>query len=80
MPAMERLQIGPVRLEVERIPSPTGGALAPVVFLHEGLGSVAMWRDWPQRVCEATGREGVVDSRALLRTDHSVEVFAFTFG
>ncbi|HEX8908425.1 MAG TPA: alpha/beta hydrolase, partial [Anaeromyxobacteraceae bacterium] len=36
---------------------------APLVFLHEGLGSVAMWRDWPDRLCAATGRAGVVYSR-----------------
>ncbi len=35
----------------------------PVVFLHEGLGSVAMWRDWPHQVCQAAGREGWVYSR-----------------
>jgi pimeloyl-ACP methyl ester carboxylesterase len=33
------------------------------VFLHEGLGSVAMWRDWPARLCAATGRAGWVYSR-----------------
>jgi pimeloyl-ACP methyl ester carboxylesterase len=36
---------------------------APIVFLHEGLGSVAMWRGFPARVCAATGRAGVVVSR-----------------
>ena len=37
---------------------------APVlVFLHEGLGSVEMWRDFPERVCRATGLAGVVYSR-----------------
>jgi len=36
---------------------------APIVFLHEGLGSTAMWRDWPQSVCQATGRAGWVYSR-----------------
>jgi pimeloyl-ACP methyl ester carboxylesterase len=34
-----------------------------VVFLHEGLGSLAMWRDWPQRLCEAGGYRGLVYSR-----------------
>jgi pimeloyl-ACP methyl ester carboxylesterase len=34
-----------------------------MVFLHEGLGSVSMWRDFPQRVCEATGLRGLVYSR-----------------
>jgi pimeloyl-ACP methyl ester carboxylesterase len=36
---------------------------SPLVFLHEGLGSVAMWRDWPAQVCAATGRRGFVYSR-----------------
>lgn len=37
---------------------------APVlVFLHEGLGSVAMWRDFPARLCETVGARGLVYSR-----------------
>lgn len=34
-----------------------------VVFLHEGLGSVAMWKDWPLQLCEAAGCRGLVFSR-----------------
>jgi hypothetical protein len=33
-----------------------------IVFLHEGLGSVAMWRDFPARLA-ATGARGLVYSR-----------------
>jgi pimeloyl-ACP methyl ester carboxylesterase len=33
------------------------------VFLHEGLGSVAMWRDYPQQLCNALGVRGLVYSR-----------------
>lgn len=41
-----------------------GRAGAPlVVFLHEGLGSVAMWKDFPQRLCAAGGLRGLVFSR-----------------
>ena len=37
---------------------------APVmVFLHEGLGSVSMWRDYPQQLCDAAGMRGLVFSR-----------------
>jgi pimeloyl-ACP methyl ester carboxylesterase len=40
-------------------------ASAPlVVFLHEGLGSLAMWKDYPQRLCDAGGYCGLVFSRA----------------
>ncbi len=35
----------------------------PLIFLHEGLGSVAMWRDFPARVAAATGCRTVVYSR-----------------
>jgi len=34
-----------------------------LVFLHEGLGSVAMWRDFPARVAQATGCRSLVYSR-----------------
>lgn len=34
-----------------------------VVFLHEGLGSVALWRGFPHEACVALGRRGLVYSR-----------------
>ena len=34
-----------------------------VVFLHEGLGSLAMWKDFPQRLCADGGFRGLVFSR-----------------
>lgn len=37
---------------------------APIaVFLHEGLGSVAMWKEWPQTLCDALGFRGLLYSR-----------------
>ena len=35
-----------------------------LVFLHEGLGSVAMWKDFPARVAAATGYGALIYSRA----------------
>ncbi|MFG5409570.1 alpha/beta hydrolase [Piscinibacter sakaiensis] len=53
---------GPLLIELRRIEA--GGPAAPLcLFLHEGLGSVAMWKDFPQRLCEAAGLEGLVYSR-----------------
>ena len=50
-----------VALEVQHI---TGPADRPtLVFLHEGLGSVALWRDWPARLCERLAYPGLVYSR-----------------
>lgn len=34
-----------------------------LIFLHEGLGSVSMWRDFPARVAAATGCRTIVYSR-----------------
>jgi pimeloyl-ACP methyl ester carboxylesterase len=50
------------RLEYRRIAS-SRPARPTLVFLHEGLGSAAMWRDFPDRVAEATGCGALVYSR-----------------
>jgi len=47
------------KLEIQRI----AGSARTLVFLHEGLGSVAMWRDFPLKVAQATGCAAVVYSR-----------------
>jgi pimeloyl-ACP methyl ester carboxylesterase len=49
------------RLEIARIA--TGSQQAPIVLLHEGLGSLAAWRDFPEQLAEETGRDVVVYSR-----------------
>ncbi len=48
-------------LEYRRIDGPRAAPL--LVFLHEGLGSVAMWKDFPDRLCAAGGYRGLVYSR-----------------
>ena len=56
-----------LELEVLHIPrAQASNTLSPkpsCVFLHEGLGSVALWKDWPQKVCESLDCEGWVYSR-----------------
>jgi pimeloyl-ACP methyl ester carboxylesterase len=39
------------------------GAAPVVVFLHEGLGSLSMWKDFPREFCAAHGFTGFVFSR-----------------
>jgi pimeloyl-ACP methyl ester carboxylesterase len=51
-----------VRIEYQWIASERTGAPL-VVFLHEGLGSVAMWKEFPERLCAAGGFRGLVFSR-----------------
>jgi pimeloyl-ACP methyl ester carboxylesterase len=59
----EKLSVLGMNLEILRIPASTHSDASPIIFLHEGLGSVAMWRDFPQQLCQATGRAGLVYSR-----------------
>jgi len=51
-----------VRIEHEWIGTDRAGRPL-LVFLHEGLGSRSMWRDFPQRLCDAGGFRGLVYSR-----------------
>jgi len=50
------------RLEYERIEVAPARRPA-LVFLHEGIGSIAMWRDFPGRVAHAAGCNALVYSR-----------------
>jgi pimeloyl-ACP methyl ester carboxylesterase len=34
-----------------------------IIFLHEGLGSLSTWQDFPQRLCQAAACRGLVYSR-----------------
>ncbi|MGE0013563.1 MAG: alpha/beta fold hydrolase [Azoarcus sp.] len=61
---MKTVSILGKHLEFVRLPSAHPRENAPaMVFLHEGLGSVSMWRDFPQKVADASGCEAIVYSR-----------------
>jgi pimeloyl-ACP methyl ester carboxylesterase len=51
-----------VRLEVLDLPGDAGSG--PLVLLHEGLGSVGRWRDFPEALHRQTGRRLIAFSRA----------------
>jgi pimeloyl-ACP methyl ester carboxylesterase len=52
----------PVRIEHDWI-APERQDAPLLVFLHEGLGSLAMWKDFPRALCNAAGVRGLVYSR-----------------
>ena len=53
------LIVDDVRLETQTRP----GSGLPILLLHEGLGSVAMWRDFPERLAAVTGHPTLAWSR-----------------
>ncbi len=52
---------GGQKIYYQRIEGEPG--LPTLVFLHEGLGCVAMWGDFPRRLCGKTGCPGLVYDR-----------------
>ena len=58
---MPFIDIGDHTLEYERIPGARNRAT--VVMLHEGLGSVSMWRDFPKLLAAHTAHTVLVYSR-----------------
>jgi pimeloyl-ACP methyl ester carboxylesterase len=57
------IEVGDSRLEYRMI-GPHPDTAPTIVFLHEGLGSVGLWGDFPDRVAQATGLGVFVYSRA----------------
>ncbi len=66
------------RLETRWIP---GDATAPtLVLLHEGLGSISLWRDFPDRLAAATGAPVLLFSRlGYGRSDPAPEPFGMDY-
>lgn len=60
--AFEHVTVAGHRLEYYWTRPPVAGETA-LVFLHEGLGSAGLWRDFPAAVSSATGCPALVYSR-----------------
>jgi len=64
-------------LEYRRIAAAADGPT--LVFLHEGLGSISQWRDFPERIVEETGLPAMVYARyghgqsEVLQQSHGVD-------
>lgn len=61
-PEMQHLTAAGHRLEYYWT-APHDGDAPALVFLHEGLGSAGLWRDFPARLTEETGLPALVYSR-----------------
>ena len=63
LPDQGFLDLAPMRLEYRMI-GPRPDAAPTIVMLHEGLGSVAIWGAFPEKLAAATGAGVFVYSRA----------------
>lgn len=58
---MSHIEVNGRRLETRVIP---GAAELPwLVFLHEGLGSLSLWRDFPEKLARRSGMRALIYSR-----------------
>ncbi len=64
-PGDEAIDLGDRILRARRLVPVRSDGLerTTLVFLHEGLGCVEMWRDFPQSLCDATRCHGIVYDR-----------------
>lgn len=63
MKPLEQISVAGLRLEYRDIPAARLD-MPPILLLHEGLGCVAMWRNFPDALAAATGCRTIVWSRA----------------
>ena len=57
------IEAGGHRLRAQWVAGPAEAGAPVLVFLHEGLGSIAQWRGFPADLCRATGLPGLVYER-----------------
>ncbi|HNB22176.1 MAG TPA: alpha/beta hydrolase [Candidatus Melainabacteria bacterium] len=55
------VEIGGVSLKVRRLE--VDSARATIVFLHDSLGCIPVWRDFPEKLCAATRCNGIIYDR-----------------
>jgi pimeloyl-ACP methyl ester carboxylesterase len=60
---VDRLDVLGCRIESRWWKSPSQTSDAPIVLLHEGLGSVGLWRDFPSLLASRTNRDVFAYSR-----------------
>ncbi len=63
MNPLAKVAVGPSAPALELLDLPGAADRPPLVLLHEGLGSVGLWRGFPGELGEATGRRVIAFSR-----------------
>ena len=59
-------------IEIKKISS-KNNILEPIIFLHEGLGSISLWKDWPLRVSTFLKRDVYIYSRIGMGNSTSIK-------
>lgn len=77
---MAFIEVQGKRLEYERLlPNQSHVKESVIVLLHEGLGSISLWRDFPQKLADTTGHEVLVYSRYGYGNSEAAKGFPFSY-
>ncbi|MEM7373573.1 MAG: alpha/beta hydrolase [Bacteroidota bacterium] len=63
MQAYSFQEIQGTRLWVKQLTIEETRSQSTLIFLHEGLGSIEMWKDFPEQLCESIGMNGLLYDR-----------------
>ena len=77
---MPFIEVQGKQLEYECLSPSNGLGKKPVItLLHEGLGSISMWRDFPQKIADFTGHDVLVYSRYGYGNSEASPGFSFHY-
>lgn len=62
-PERKTIKVAERRLAVMVLRRERGADGPPLLFLHEGLGCIALWKDFPAGLCRSLNRNGIVYDR-----------------
>ena len=60
--SLDNIVIGNINIEIKSILH-INSTLEPIIFLHEGLGSISLWKDFPNKIAKITKRDVIIYSR-----------------
>ena len=69
----EFCEINNLRIELKKIYFCKFNSLEPIILLHEGLGSVDLWKEWPIKLSEASKRNVILYSREGMGNSSSIK-------
>jgi pimeloyl-ACP methyl ester carboxylesterase len=59
---VQHVHVKDSQIAIKQIKAKSGLAI-PILFLHDSLGCISVWKDFPEKLVDLTGRSGIVYDR-----------------
>ena len=70
--SLDNIVIDNINIEIKSILH-INSTLEPIIFLHEGLGSISLWKDFPDKIAKITKRDVIIYSRLGMGNSSSLK-------